>query len=395
MNKYLYLILLIIVSLIFICLPRKQNVLEALAPHHVPNKNRNILLIYTGGTIGMEETTSGYKPKKGYLEQQLKQILDLHPKYHSVISNYHVIEYNPLLDSSNMSPKDWNKMMNTILTNHSKYDAFVIVHGTDTMAYSASALSFGLENLSKPVIFTGSQIPLARVRNDGINNLLCSMILASNYNVPEVMLVFANEIIRGNRSKKISSNKLQAFTSPNYPNLGAFGYSQKVIFHKGNIDMPNSHGFFNVIPYNEDNKVSVMFLTPGVDFDSFKEMILSNYKIKGVILQTFGIGDGPTGNPDFIELLQFLKTRNITVVNVSQCIEGRVDQGDYATGSLLQKNNVISGQDMTLEAAYCKLLFLLSKYPKNNAMINSQIEKNLRGELSTKLLEGDVGTGYI
>tara|TARA_Y100000590_G_C15725557_1_gene1015128 strand:- start:1302 stop:1850 length:549 start_codon:yes stop_codon:yes gene_type:complete len=164
--------------------------------YKVNPSGRKILMLYVGGTIGMVESKSGYVPKKGYLEKQLNDILKIHPKS-KMIAEFHVKEYSPLLDSSNMSLKNWNQIITDIKDNYDKYSAFIVIHGTDTMAYSASAVSFALENLNKPVIFTGSQIPLQRVRNDGQNNLICSLVLASNYSIPAVMIVFAGLILRG------------------------------------------------------------------------------------------------------------------------------------------------------------------------------------------------------
>lgn len=391
-------ILLILVTAVAAMQPRT---LEDFGISKQAAQDRKILIIYTGGTIGMKHTNDGYKPVKGYFEKQLKQILDLHSvQREAKVSPYDIIEYDPLIDSSNMTPKDWNKMLRTIKKHYNNYDGFIIVHGTDTMAYSASALSFGLRGLGKPVVFTGSQIPLSRVRNDGINNMLCSLRYVSLYDIPEVVIVFGNRILRGNRSVKISSNRIDAFGSPNFRNIGGFGYAPEVLLDMSLIN--NTTGsysnapFLDVIEYDEDITVLTHVLAPGAVNTAFltgatPDRFLSiDPKIKGVIIRTFGIGDAPSDDHDFSKTLAILKEKGITVLNISQCIEGRVDQGDYATGSFLDKNGVVSGQDLTYEAGYCKLLFLLSLHKGNIHAVREDLKINFAGELSDKLTLIDV-----
>ena len=390
---YIILILVIIMCLFF----PADSIFEGLSGYKVSPKGRKILMIYVGGTIGMESSPDGYRPQKGYLEKQLKRILDLHPKHKDKIAPYDILEYKPLLDSSNMSIEDWNKMIETIRKHYADYDAFIIVHGTDTMAYSASALSFSLQNLKKPVIFTGSQIPLERIINDGEENLLCSLIVATNYDIPEVIIIFGNSIMRGNRTVKISANKLHAFSSPNFDEIGAFGYSPlpqiDTTLIKTTMGTYNQgYGNLDVHLYKMNVEVITFFLTPGANFNNVADIIRNNSQVKGVILQTFGIGDGPVGNKKFLHLLQYLKDNDIVVINVSQCIEGRVDQGDYVTGSTLKKYDIISGKDLTFDAAYCKLLFLLSRYGNNTDLIRQLMTTNLAGELSDNLALLDTTT---
>jgi len=353
----------------------------------VPEK-RKILILYTGGTIGMVESKDGNVPKRGFLKQQLDKILAMHKNRHE-ISPFTIKEYDPLLDSSNMSISNWNKMIVDIRDNYDNYDSFIVIHGTDTLSYTASALSFALEGLSKPVIITGSQIPLEQLKNDGGNNLLASLIVASSSIIPEVMVVFSNKIIRGNRSKKISSNKLDAFESPNIRNIGNFGYAAKPNYSRSMIRNAGI-GTFHAQLYDEKKEVCVVFLTPGFNFKNVETMVAANPNIRGVILQTFGIGDGPTGNDDFLHMLKVLNDKDIIILNISQCIEGHIDTGDYETGSTMVKYNVISGNDMTLEAGYCKLLYLLTRYENggelysNSKLIENDLVRDLRGELSEK-----------
>jgi L-asparaginase len=351
-------------------------------------EKRRILILYTGGTIGMVESKDGNIPKKGFLKSQLNKILSMH-KNRKEISPFTIKEYSPLLDSSNMDIRDWNKMITDIRDNYDDYDSFIVIHGTDTLAYTASALSFAFENLSKPIIVTGSQIPLEQLKNDGGTNLLASLIVASSSTIPEVMVVFSNKIIRGNRSKKISSNKLNAFESPNIRNIGNFGYSAQPNYNKGMI-RDASMGFFSAQLYDEKKEVIIIYLTPGFNFKNVETVIAANPNIRGVILQTFGIGDGPTGNDNFLHMLKALNNKGIVILNISQCIEGHIDTGDYETGSTMVKYNVISGNDMTLEAGYCKLLYLLTKLESgeqlysNSQQVENELVRDLRGELSEK-----------
>ena len=353
----------------------------------VSPKDRNILILYTGGTIGMVETKDGNVPTKGFLQKQLKKYLDIQKKT-NLVSNYKIKAYDPLLDSSNMSIKNWNQMLTDIRDNYNDYDAFIVVHGTDTLAYTASALSFGLENLGKPVIVTGSQMPLEKVKNDGYDNLLSSLLVASLTDIPEVLVVFDNKIMRGNRSKKKSSNKLNAFVSPNFPNLGNFGYklTPTIINY---LIRDNEQGVFNVQLYNETNEVIIVFLTPGFNYNNVIDLVNANASIKGAIILTFGIGDGPTANKEFLHMLDVLNEHNIVILNISQCFDGYIDTQDYETGKTMTKYKVNSGQDMTIEAGYSKLLYLFSKYSDDNmfypneGLIVSNLMKDLRGELST------------
>lgn len=356
-------------------------------------KDRRILILYTGGTIGMVETIKGHIPKKGYLQRKLKNYLKTNNSKdsHEPLSKYDIISLDPLLDSSNIHIKDWNRIISKINKYYHQYSAFIIIHGTDTLAYTASALSFAFENLDKPIIITGSQIPIQNLKNDGWNNLITSLILASQTHIPEVLVVFSDHVLRGNRSKKISANKIDAFESPNYEKLGNFGFltSKKnpynwtleaALLKKENYSSQRNDERFTATFYNENIEVIIIYLTPGFNPENIIHMIGKNRNIKGAILVSFGVGDGPTSDKNFIRMLSVLDKHHIIVLNITQCVSGHIDSNDYETGIMLQKYNVISGNDMTLECGYAKLLYLLSKYRLNN--IGPLLETSIRGELS-------------
>lgn len=368
-----------------------NQVVEAASTHGAIDKK--ILIIYTGGTIGMVNTPDGLKNEPGKGTQQLDKYLSLYPKHRDKIGKYEVISYNPLLDSSNMDPGDWNKIVKTIRDNYSNYDSFLIMHGTDTMAYTASALSFALKGLGKPVVITGAQEPLAKLRNDGINNLICSLIYCSrNDAMHEVVLIFDNKVLRGNRSKKLSPNKVNAFGSPNLAPLGKFGIEFEYnIFVNQDTKTPTTKyqklwqyqsSAFEPTLYHKGLNVIVVTLTPGIDFDHYTEMIQNGTHVDSFVLQTFGIGNGPDGNKSFQHFLQACNAANIPVYNISQCSQGRVEQGDYATGSYLNKMQVVSGSDMTLEAAFTKACFLASIYPNSPDQQRTMFARDMVGEMT-------------
>ena len=370
-----------------------NHVVEAASTHSAPNKK--ILIIYTGGTIGMVNTSDGLKNEPGKGTQQLDKYLALYPDHRDKIGKYEILSYDPLLDSSNMDPGDWNKMVKTIRDNYSDYDAFLIMHGTDTMAYTASALSFALKGLGKPVVVTGAQEPLAKLRNDGINNLICSLIYCSRSDsLNEVVLIFNNMVFRGNRAKKLSPNKNDAFGSPNFPPVGKFGigFEYNIVVNQ-DTRIPTTkyqkywqyqQSAFEPTLYHKGLNVIVVTLTPGISFDHYTDMIRSGTHVDAFVLQTFGIGNGPDGNKSFQGFLHACNAANIPVYNISQCSQGRVEQGDYATGSFLTKMKVVSGSDMTLEAAFTKACFLASIYPHSPDEQRNIFKRDLVGEMTSE-----------
>jgi lysophospholipase len=289
---------------------------------------------------------------------------------------FKILEYNPLMDSSNMSYKDWVKIAADIKSNYNYYDAFIVLHGTDTMAYTTSALSFMLENLRKTIIVTGSQIPISQTRNDGFDNLLGSLTIAMNYEIPEVCLFFNNRLFRGNRAIKNSCSDLDAFQSMNCPALVQMGINIDVNW---NLIRPRPHKREDLIvsPITNPN-VGCLRIFPGIT-----DQVMANFfrpPMKGVILLTYGSGNAPDIRPDFLRVLKEANDNGVVIVNVTQCQKGMVSI-DYAGGTALREVGVISGCDMTCEAAITKLMYLLSKNLPIDE-VKRLMTVNLRGELT-------------
>jgi L-asparaginase len=291
------------------------------------------------------------------------------------------ISFNPPLDSSNVGPESWVSIASIIGSHYYKYDGFVVLHGTDTMAYSASAVSFLLENISKPVIFTGSQLPIGRLRTDGRENLITAVEIAAAMNrqdmaVPEVAIYFENILYRANRTTKISADQFHAFESSNYPHLAETG-----IFIKFNYDaIHHADGYSNLVLHDRmDTNVMLLKLFPGMTELQLRT-VLNMSGLKGVVLETYGSGNAPT-TASFINLIREKVEKGIIFVNITQCQRGGVRSDLYQTGLHLEGAGVLNGFDMTTEAALTKLMFLLGQYDSANE-IKMDLNRSLRGEIT-------------
>jgi len=340
-------------------------------------KETSILIIYTGGTIGMVQ-----RPESGTLGPvKFDQIKKDIPELNKFNFNIDTIIFEPPLDSSNVNPKIWVKIAKTISRNYAKHDGFVVLHGTDTMAYTASALSFMLENLDKPVILTGSQLPIGTLRTDGKENLITSVEIAAarkdgNAMVPEVCVYFDFKLYRGNRTVKRDADLFSAFHSVNYPDLAVAGinirYSTEYIHYQQN------KGILKVNT-NFDDRVVILKMFPGINQKVFNAM-LNIPDLKGIVLETFGSGNVPTSRWLINGVKKAIK-KNIVILNITQCQGGKVSMGQYETSLELLNGGVVSGKDMTSEAAITKLMFLLGQ-GLSNKEIKMYLNKNLRGEIS-------------
>lgn len=341
-----------------------------------------ILLIYTGGTIGM-----GRNPHTGALEPlRFSHFLQAMPEMALVGAEVDVIQFDPPIDSCEMDPKLWAHLAGIICDNYDRFDGFVILHGTDTMAYTASALSFMLQNLTKPVILTGSQLPIGMLRTDGKENVMTGIELAAlkdaegHARVPEVCIYFNGSLLRGNRATKINAAGFEAFDSHNYAHLCDAGV--EFTFHSHHILKPRWHEPLRV--YREmDPNVLVFSLLPGIQ-PSLVDHLLGIPHLRGIIMRTYGSGNAP--HLEWMErLLDRAAARNIVIVNISQCLRGSVEMERYETGLHLLNKGVVSGQDCTVEAAATKLMHLSARFPGDVDRVRAEMARSLAGELTEKV----------
>ena len=338
----------------------------------------SVLLIYTGGTIGMIEN-----PETGALEafnfDQLQENVPELKRFNYRISSY---QFNPPIDSSDMEPTLWAKLVKIIHYNYNNFDGFVILHGTDTMAYTASALSFMLENLSKPVILTGSQLPIGVLRTDGKENLITSIEIAAAKHpdgtaiVPEVCIFFENHLLRGNRTTKINAENFNAFRSYNYPTLATAGIHIKYDYDRIRKADPKTPMHPH---YVFDTNVVILTIFSGIQ-ENIVKTVLNTPGLRAVVLKTYGSGNAPQ-KPWFIQLLKEATQRGIVIVNISQCSTGMVEMARYETGLHLLDAGVISGYDATVESVLTKLMFLLG-HGLSPREVRNEMSRSIAGEFT-------------
>ena len=337
-----------------------------------------VLLIYTGGTIGMNRN-----PRTGALEPfNFESLLSNVPELQQLSTEIATFQFNPPIDSSDMSPERWVDLAHVITNNYNLYDGFVILHGTDTMAYTASALSYMLENLTKPVILTGSQLPIGQVRTDGKENVITSIEIASaKYQdgkalVPEVCIYFNGHLMRGNRTTKQSADNFNAFESFNYGHLADAGVN--INYHTSRILMPDYSK--SVQPrFVLDPSVIVFTVFPGIQEDLIRHVLMSP-KLRSIVMRTYGSGNAPQ-YPWLMNALKEATGKGKIIVNISQCMAGSVEMGRYDTGYQLKEAGVISGHDSTVESAVTKLMYLQGIYSDWH-QVKNYMQRSIRGEIS-------------
>ena len=332
-----------------------------------------VLIVYTGGTIGMVQDESG-----SLHPFALDRIYDAVPQLKNCPYGIDSVTLDHIIDSSNMTPSLWVDIATIIEREYDRYDGFVVLHGTDTMAYTASALSFMFKNLGKPVVLTGSQLPLGMLRSDGRENIICALEIASCRlaRIPEVCIFFESHLYRGNRSTKISAENFDAFESFNYPSLAKAGIN--ITFKHGlSLPMPAEP---LVVRKGFDTRVAILKLFPGIG-PEVVNAVLHAPGLQGVVIETYGSGNAPT-DEWFISALAEAIGRGMIVLNVTQCKAGAVKMRQYAASCEMDRIGVVGGGDITIEAAITKLMFLLGNFPDDKAHVCQRLGESLRGEIS-------------
>ena len=337
-----------------------------------------VLLIYTGGTIGMNRN-----PKTGALEPfDFEHLLLNVPELRQFDMQIDTYQFRPPIDSSDMSPRLWTALSHVIADRYEQYDGFVVLHGTDTMSFTASALSFMMQNLTKPIIFTGSQLPIGQLRTDGKENLITSIEIAAAKDpeghalVPEVGIYFNGHLLRGNRTTKQSADEFNAFESFNYPHLADAGVN--ITYHRHRILLPQWHQPLKP-HFRLDNNVIIFSLFPGIREDLIRH-IIHTPNLKAIVMRTFGSGNAPQ-SPWLLQALKEGTAGGKVIVNISQCMQGRVEMGRYDTGYHLQQAGVVSGYDATVESAVTKLMLLQSHYDDPDE-VRYWMNRSIRGEIT-------------
>ena len=344
------------------------------------NRRTRILMIYTGGTIGMIENPVSHALEPFHFDNLLKNV----PKISMLDFDVDTFQFEHPIDSSSMNPSHWTEIVKIIEKNYNSYDGFVVLHGTDTMAYTASALSFMLENLSKPVIITGSQLPIGEVRTDGEENLITALQVAAAKDscgkqmVQEVAILFESYLWRGNRSTKHSANNFNAFTSNNYPCLAKIGLG--ISFNDyALLRIPKQKHEELIVHYGMDNDVIYLDLFPGIKEEHVRHF-LTTPGLKGVVMKTFGAGNGPT-DEWFLKLIKEAVDNGIVIVNITQCSNGSVHPFRYVTGYELMQAGVVPGHDLTPEAAITKMMYLFG-LGLSTKEVREKMEKSISGEMT-------------
>jgi L-asparaginase len=339
------------------------------------SERKRVYIAYTGGTIGMARRPDGsYAPEPGELGRLMAELPELRDPRAPA---YHVAEFPTLRDSATMTPRDWTAIAEDLAANYAAYDGFVVLHGTDTMAYTASALSFMLRDLGKPVLLTGAQIPLCEVRSDGRENLITALLIAAHEPIPEVCLSFGSRLLRGCRAVKVNASGLEAFDSPNFPPLAQIGIDirvdRRLLLRPPPADVP-----LGVQPISPEVRVGALRLFPGISA-AMVEAVLQ--PLRGLVLETYGAGNGPADDAALLAALSAASERGVVIVNCTQCLRGSVNPAAYATGAALARAGVTGGHDLTAEAALTKLAYLFSA-GHDPAAVRALMGQSLRGELT-------------